>query len=143
MSGLLGLPARHDAIPSNPVRDVARINSPSEIRRSLDVGDHLGGDRRPGRRPRSPGDGGPPHGKGLVVQPKPKSRAGHGDITSHTFRRSVATLMDRAGLSARAAADQLGHARVSMTTDRYFGRQLASTGAAGLLEAVGRTEAEK
>jgi integrase len=37
--------------------------------------------------------------------------------------------MDIAGLSARAAADQLGHAKVSMTQDNYFGRQVARTGA--------------
>ncbi len=47
-----------------------------------------------------------------------------------------ATLMDAAGLSARAAADQLGHAEVSMTTDHYFGRRIAATGAARVLEAV-------
>jgi integrase len=29
-------------------------------------------------------------------------------VTSHTFRKTVATLMDEAGLSARSAADQLG-----------------------------------
>jgi integrase len=63
-------------------------------------------------------------------------RAGYDDITSHTFRRTVATLMDNAGLTARAAADQLGHAKVSMTTDVYFGRHVAKTGAAGVLEAV-------
>jgi integrase len=44
--------------------------------------------------------------------------------------------MDAAGLSARAAADQLGHAQVSMTTDHYFGRRIAATGAARVLEAV-------
>jgi integrase len=64
------------------------------------------------------------------------NRAGYEDISSHTFRRTVATLMDTAGLSARAAADQLGHARVSMTQDGYFGRQIARTGAADLLESV-------
>src|SRR4051794_3311092 len=63
-------------------------------------------------------------------------RIGYGHITSHTFRRTVATLMDAAGLSARAAADQLGHAQVSMTTDHYFGRRIATTGAARVLEAV-------
>jgi integrase len=61
---------------------------------------------------------------------------GYGSITSHTFRRTVATLMDAAGLSARAAADQLGHAQVSMTADHYFGRRIAATGAARVLEAV-------
>ena len=44
--------------------------------------------------------------------------------------------MDEAGLSARAAADQLGHAKVSMTQDHYFGRKIAKTGAADVLEAM-------
>jgi integrase len=68
-------------------------------------------------------------------------RAGYPEITSHTFRRTVATLMDKAGLSARAAADQLGHAKVSMTTDNYFGREVRSTGAARVLEALDRPPA--
>jgi integrase len=70
-------------------------------------------------------------------------RAGYPDITSHTFRRTVATLMDRAGLTARAAADQLGHAKVSMTTDRYYGRRVVATGAAGVLEAVANLNESK
>ncbi|GAA3624561.1 site-specific integrase [Kineosporia mesophila] len=71
------------------------------------------------------------------------SRIGYGDITSHTFRRTVATLMDEAGLSARAAADQLGHAKVSMTQDHYFGRGIAQTGAARVLESVSQSETEE
>lgn len=67
-------------------------------------------------------------------------RLKYGDVTSHTFRRTVATLMDEAGLSARAAADQLGHAKVSMTQDHYFGRKRARTDAAELLEAVQRED---
>ena len=63
-------------------------------------------------------------------------QAGYPEITSHTFRRTVATLMDKAGLSARSAADQLGHAKVSMTTDHYFGRKTRATGAAQVLEAL-------
>lgn len=51
--------------------------------------------------------------------------------------------MDQAGLSARAAAGQLGHAKVSITTDVYFGRRLASTGAAQVLEAVDSSPAEQ
>jgi len=62
--------------------------------------------------------------------------AGYPEITSHAFRRTVATLMDAAGLSARAAADQLGHAKVSMTTDHSFGRGKRATGAARVLEAT-------
>jgi integrase len=62
--------------------------------------------------------------------------AGFGWVTSHTLRKTVASLMDSAGLSARAAADQLGHSKVSMTTDIYFGRRVAGTGAADVLEAL-------
>jgi integrase len=54
-------------------------------------------------------------------------------VTSHVYRKTVATLMDGAGLSARQAADQLGHAKVSMTQDNYFGRKVARTGAAEVL----------
>ncbi|MGQ0482498.1 MAG: site-specific integrase [Pseudonocardia sp.] len=57
--------------------------------------------------------------------------------TSHTLRKTVATLMDQAGLSARAAADQLGHSKTSMTQDNYYGRKIAATGAATILEALG------
>ncbi|MDT0353282.1 site-specific integrase [Pseudonocardia sp. DSM 45834] len=57
-------------------------------------------------------------------------------VTSHVLRKTVATLMDQAGLSARAAADQLGHAKPSMTSDRYFGRGVTDTGAADVLEAL-------
>ena len=56
-------------------------------------------------------------------------------VTSHVFRRTVASLMDHAGLSARAAADQLGHAQPSMTLDKYVGRR-ADTGAATVLDAL-------
>ena len=63
--------------------------------------------------------------------------AGYEWVTSHIYRKTVATLMDDAGLTARQAADQLGHAKVSMTQDNYFGRKVARTGAAGLLEVFG------
>ena len=71
------------------------------------------------------------------------ARVGHPGLTSHTFRRTVGTLMDRAGLSTRAAADQLGHAKVSMRQNRYFGRKLRVTGAAAVLEAVERTSPDE
>jgi hypothetical protein len=48
--------------------------------------------------------------------------------------------MDHAGLTARAAADQLGHAKVSMTTDHYFGPRVAATGAAKVLEPLDQPE---
>jgi integrase len=56
--------------------------------------------------------------------------------SSHTLRKTVATLMDEAGLPARAAADQLGHSKTSLTQDVYYGRKVASTGAAEVLEAL-------
>jgi integrase len=37
-------------------------------------------------------------------------------------RKTVASRFAATGRSARAAADQLGHSRPSMTQDRYFGR---------------------
>lgn len=39
----------------------------------------------------------------------------------------------RPGLSARAATDQLGHAKVSMTQDHYLARKIARAGAAKVL----------
>jgi integrase len=63
---------------------------------------------------------------------------GFGWVSAHVIgRKSLATWMDQSGLSARAAADQLGHRRVSVTTDTYFGRKIANTGAAELLEVIG------
>ncbi|MBN9736233.1 MULTISPECIES: integrase [unclassified Pseudonocardia] len=53
--------------------------------------------------------------------------------------KTVATLMDAAGLSSRRVADQLGHAEVSMTRDNYSGRKVARTGAAGVLELFSTT----
>lgn len=46
------------------------------------------------------------------------------EVTSHVFRKTVATFMDQAGLSNRAPADQLGHANTSMTTDVCSGRKV-------------------
>lgn len=44
-------------------------------------------------------------------------------VTPHTYRKTVATLLDSQGSSARLVADQLGHSRVSMTQDVYMGRR--------------------
>jgi integrase len=62
--------------------------------------------------------------------------AGFEWVTSHVLRKTVATLMDQAGLSARAAADHFGHSKPSMTTDVYFGRGIMDTGAAAVLESL-------
>jgi integrase len=69
-------------------------------------------------------------------------RAGYIGLTSHTFRKTTASLMDAAGLSARAAADQLGHSKVSQTQDTYYGRNVRKTGAADVLEVLGDNRPE-
>lgn len=56
------------------------------------------------------------------------------DVTSHSFRKSVATLIDDEGLSARIAADHLGHSRISMTQDNYMARGRVHTAVADLLD---------
>lgn len=56
------------------------------------------------------------------------------DVTSHSFRKSVATFIDEAGMSARVGADQLGHSRVSMTQDRYMRRGRVHAEVAALLD---------
>lgn len=61
--------------------------------------------------------------------------AGFGWASSHTLRKTTATLPDRGGLTAREIADQLGHANPSMTQDRYLGRAVASK-ASSVLEAL-------
>lgn len=55
-------------------------------------------------------------------------------VTSHVFRKTAATLLDEAGLSARTVADQLGHSRPSLTQDVYLARKTTSRDAADALE---------
>ena len=56
------------------------------------------------------------------------------DVSSHSFCKTVATLIDDEGLSARIGADHLGHAKVSMTQDRYMSRGRVHTQVADLLD---------
>jgi integrase len=65
---------------------------------------------------------------------KVRTELGVPDVTSHSFRKTVATLVDDEGLSARIAADHLGHAKVSMTQDQYMSRGHVRTEVADLLE---------
>jgi integrase len=55
-------------------------------------------------------------------------------VTTHSFRKTVATLIDDEGLSARVGADQLGHSKVSMTQDRYMSRGRVHAKVAELLD---------
>jgi integrase len=61
-------------------------------------------------------------------------RLGYDWVTSHVFRKTVATRLDEAGMSARQIADQLGHAKPSMTQDVYMGRRVVSAEAARILD---------
>lgn len=61
-------------------------------------------------------------------------RAGYPWVTSHVFRKTVATRLEEAGLTPRQVADQLGHANPSMTLDVYFGRNVVNAAAAKVLE---------
>jgi integrase len=68
-------------------------------------------------------------------------RIGYPWVTSHVFRKTAATLLDDAGVTARKIADQLGQAQVSVTQDYYLGRKIASEDAARVLEIIGRPDA--
>ncbi|GLY27436.1 site-specific integrase [Kineosporia sp. NBRC 101731] len=59
-----------------------------------------------------------------------------GDLVSHTLRKTVASFLDDADISTRKISDQLGHAKVSMTQDRYLGRRLRDRQTADVLENV-------
>jgi integrase len=63
-------------------------------------------------------------------------------ITSHNFRKTMATLLDSDEFSAREIADQLGHARPSMTQDVYMGRKIRNSRAVGAIENVLRQAVE-
>jgi integrase len=54
--------------------------------------------------------------------------------TTHSFRKSVATLIDDEGLAARLGADHLGHTRISMTQDKYTARGRVHNAVADMLD---------
>jgi integrase len=57
-------------------------------------------------------------------------------VKSHNFRKTLATVLDDAGQSARQIADHLGHSRVSMTQDGYLGRKIKNPQAVEAMNAV-------
>jgi integrase len=63
-------------------------------------------------------------------------------VTTHSFRKTLATLIDEEGLSARIGADHLGHSKVSMTQDRYIIRGRVHTQVAELLDRTVRINDE-
>lgn len=61
---------------------------------------------------------------------------GFPEITSHSFRKTVATELDRGGLTARDIADYLGQANPSLTQDVYMARNLGSEKAANIMQQI-------
>ncbi len=57
-------------------------------------------------------------------------------VKSHVFRKTAATVLDDAKLTSRQIADQLGHARPSITQDVYMGRTTVSQDNATALECM-------
>jgi integrase len=54
-------------------------------------------------------------------------RAGYPWVSSHVFRKTVASRLDDHGYGIRHIADQLGHSRPSTTLDYYLGRRALTT----------------
>jgi integrase len=65
-----------------------------------------------------------------------RDRLGFPGITTHSFRKSVATALDQAGLSARAIAEYLGHENPSITQDVYMAKNTGGKRAAKALGSV-------
>ena len=63
-----------------------------------------------------------------------RDELGVSEVTTHSFRKSVATLIDEEGMSARVGADHLGHSNVSMTQDKYMARGRVHGEVAALLD---------
>lgn len=60
-------------------------------------------------------------------------------VTTHTWRKTTASVLDGSGITARMIADQLGHSRVSMTQDVYLGRGAVDPRVVQALEAADPT----
>lgn len=58
------------------------------------------------------------------------------EYTFHSFRKTVATALDQAGLSARDIAEYLGHANPSLTMNTYMSKTVGGRRAADALDSV-------
>lgn len=63
-----------------------------------------------------------------------RDRLGYAGTTTHSLRKTTATALDVAGMSARAIAEYLGHSKPSLTQDVYMSRNVGSSAAAGHLD---------
>ncbi|MEV0289553.1 helix-turn-helix domain-containing protein [Kribbella sp. NPDC050820] len=64
-------------------------------------------------------------------------------VTSHVFRKTTATVLERSGQTPRQIADQLGHAFTSTTMNDYLGRKARNPDAALHLEEAFREIADQ
>ncbi|WKT89561.1 tyrosine-type recombinase/integrase [Microbacterium maritypicum] len=67
-----------------------------------------------------------------------RERLGLPDYTFHSFRKTVATALDQAGLSARDIAEYLGHANPSLTMNTYMSKTVGGSRAADALDSLMR-----
>ena len=63
-------------------------------------------------------------------------RLGFPDVSTHSFRKTVVTALDQAGLTAREVAEYLGHENPSITQDVYMAKNTGGTRAAAALDAL-------
>lgn len=59
---------------------------------------------------------------------------GYPELSTHTFRKTAATMLDRAGMSASEIAAFLGHANPSMTQDVYMNTLKGDTRAGAVMQ---------
>lgn len=122
--------ARYGAVTVNPVRDVDRITArprrePSALTSEEWVAvAESAASRRQGCEARPFGPLPVPVGHVRLLA----------WLTSHSFRKAVATTLDHRGHRGCQVADQLGHSRPSMTQDVYLSRKAANPAAAEALE---------
>lgn len=65
-----------------------------------------------------------------------RARLGIADYTFHSFRKTVATALDQAGLTPRDIAEYLGHADPSLTMGTYMSKTVGGSRAADAIDAV-------
>ena len=63
-----------------------------------------------------------------------RERLGIGDYTFHSFRKTVGTALDQAGLSPRDVAEYLGHTDPSLTMNTYMSKKVGGSRAADALD---------
>ena len=65
-----------------------------------------------------------------------RERLGYPGVTTHSFRKTVATALDRAGLTSREIAEYLGHENPSITQDVYMAKNTGGVRAAASLDGL-------